>query len=66
VPEAAEAATHQEDDNQGDKQDAHQAHSTRPIVTAAVSIKPTSAEEQNQQDNQKQHTNQSSYLFEPF
>ena len=47
----SEPATHHEPDNQDDDHDTRQAHSSRPIVAAAVSVKPTSAEKQNQQDN---------------
>jgi hypothetical protein len=47
----SEPATHHEPDNQDDNQDACQAYSSRPIVAAAVSVKPTSAKKQNQQDN---------------
>lgn len=37
--------------NDHDEHETHKAHSPVPIVTAAVSIKPAAAEQQNQNDN---------------
>src|SRR5690349_13704478 len=62
----SETTARQDKDNQDNEEDAHQAHSARPVVATAVSIEPTSTEQQNQHNNEKQHTNQSSYLFGPL
>jgi hypothetical protein len=59
----SKAATHYKKTHQGDEQDGDQAHSARTIAAAAVSVKPTATEEQNQQDNEKQQTNRPSYLL---
>jgi hypothetical protein len=48
----SESTTHQKKNDQDDDQDACQAHSPRSVVFPAVSVKPATAEQQNQDYNQ--------------
>jgi hypothetical protein len=55
----SEPASHHEPDYQANYYDGYQAHSASAEVAATVSVKPTTAEQQYQQYDYKQHANRS-------